>query len=87
MAGNKSSVSKKSSYKDIGDYWDTHDLSDVAGTDRDATFSVELDSDVHYFALDESLSSKLSMIAKKRGVSVEKLANLWLREKANQEPV
>ena len=84
MAGNKSLVSKKGSYKEIGDYCDTHDLNEVEGTRKDATFSDEVDSDLHYFALDESLSSGLNVIAKKRGVSAEKLANLWLQERANQ---
>jgi hypothetical protein len=81
MAGNKSSISKKSSYREIGDYWDSHDLGKLEEKTKDVSFSVEFDSDVHYFALEDSLSSKLRLVAKKRGVSLETLLNLWLQEK------
>lgn len=43
--------------------------------------SVELESDVHYFALENSLSAKLRLIAENRGMSAETLINLWLQEK------
>lgn len=85
MAGNKSSVSKKSSYKDIGEYWDSHDLSEVTSELQNVDFDIDLESDVHYYALEDSLSSKVSLIARKRGVSAETLVNLWLQERANKE--
>jgi hypothetical protein len=85
MVENKSSVSKKTSYKAIGEYWDTHDLSE-AGTELPGVdFEVDLQSDVHYYALDDSISKKVNLIAKKRGVSSETLVNLWLQERANKE--
>lgn len=85
MAGNKSSVSKKSSYKEIGEYWDSRDLTEGTHELRDVGFDIDLESDVHYYALEDSLSSKVRSIARKRGVSAETLVNLWLQEKANEE--
>lgn len=78
MAENRSSISKKRSYVEIGDYWDTHDLPENS---EEVEFTVDLGSDVHYFAVEDSLTSKLRSVAKKRGVSSETLLNLWLQEK------
>lgn len=85
MAENKSSVSKASSYQEIGEYWDAHDLSEVWDKTEEVKFEVDLQSDVFYYAVENSLSSKLHIIAEKRGVSAETLVNLWLQEKLNQE--
>jgi len=85
MARNKSSISKKSSYKEIGEYWDSHDLSEVTKEIEDIAFEFEPGSDVHYYALENSLSSDLQSIATERGISAETLVNLWLRERMGQE--
>ena len=85
MAENKSSVSKAKSYGEIGEFWDAHDLSEVWDKTEAAEFAVDLQSDVFYYAVETSLSSKLHSIAEKKGVSAETLVNLWLQEKVNLE--
>jgi hypothetical protein len=85
MSENKSSVSEAKSYKEIGEYWDSHDLGEVWDKTEEAKFEIDLQSDVFYYAVETSLSSKLHAIAEKKGVSTETLVNLWLEEKANQE--
>ncbi len=87
MAENKSSISEAKSYEQIGEFWDTHDLSEVWNDTKETKFEVDLQSDVFYYAVETSLSSKLHLIAEKRGVSAETLVNLWLLEKVNQEAV
>ncbi len=82
---NKSPFSKVSSYQEIGEYWDAHDLGEIWDETEEAKFEVDLESDVFYYAVETSLSSKLHTIAGRRGVSVETLVNLWLQEKVNQE--
>ena len=82
---NKSSISKAKSYQEIGEFWDSHDLGEFWDKTEEAEFEVDLQSDVFYYAVETSLSSKLQRIAEKRGVSVETLVNLWLQEKVNQE--
>ena len=84
---NKSSISKASSYQEIGEYWDAHDLGEVWDKTEEVKFEVDLKSDVFYYAVETSLSSKLHSIAEHRGVSPETLVNLWLQEKINQEVV
>lgn len=85
MAENKSSISKAKSYQQIGEFWDAQDLSEVWDKTEEAKFDVDLQSDVFYYAVETSLSSKLHLIAEKKGVSAETLVNLWLQEKLNQE--
>ncbi len=85
MAENKSSISEAKSYQEIGEFWDTHDLDEVWNETVEAKFEVDLQSDVFYYAVETSLSSKLHRIAERRGVSAETLVNLWLQEKVNQE--
>jgi len=85
MAENKSSVSEAKSYQEIGEYWDSHDLDEVWDKTEEAKFEIDLESDVFYYAVETSLSSKLHTIAEKKGVSAETLVNLWLEERVNQE--
>lgn len=85
MTENKSSISKAESYKEIGEYWDEHDTSEIWDAGEEVKFEVDLKSDVFYYAVENSLSSKLHTIAERRGVSAETLVNLWLQEKINQE--
>ena len=85
MTENKSSISKAESYQEIGEYWDTHDLSEVWNETEDANFQVELESDVFYYAVETSISTKLHRIAREKGISAETLVNLWLQEKVTQE--
>ncbi len=85
MEENKSSISKASSYQEIGEYWDTHDAGEICDETEEVKFEVDLESDVFYYAVETSLSSKLHQIAERRGVSAETLINLWLQEKVNQE--
>ena len=85
MAENKSSISKAASYQEIGEYWDSHDAGEIWDATEEVKFEVDLKSDVFYYAVETSLSSKLHTIAERRGVSAETLVNLWLQEKVNQE--
>ena len=87
MAENKSSISKADSYQEIGEYWDSHDASEIWDKTEEVNFEVNLQSDVFYYAVETSLSSKLHAIAERRGVSAETLVNLWLQEKLSQETV
>ncbi len=81
MAGNRrSSVSKQTTYEGIGEYWDTHDLSEITDHLTDVYFDVDPGTSVHYLAIENSISSKIGSIAKKEGISPETLVNLWLAE-------
>lgn len=80
MAENKSSISNASSYAEIGEFWDTHDLADHWEQTREVDFEVSLESSVMYFAVEKSLAEKLRAAAKNHGVSPETLLNVWVQE-------
>jgi len=84
MAGNRSSISKARSYREMAEFWDTHDLSKYWRRVRPVKFDVEIESETTYYPLDRSLSTALRSIARKRGISPEILLNLWVQEKVRE---
>ena len=85
MGKNKSSISKAQSYKEIGEFWDNHDLADYWEQTEPVEFEVDIQSEATYFPVETTLSAKLVSIAEQRGVSPETLLNLWIQEKVREE--
>ena len=77
----KSSVSEATSYKEIGAFWDAHDLAGLWDKTEAASFAVDIQSEVTYYAIDKMLSDKIQSVAQKRGVTADTLINLWVQEK------
>ena len=82
---NRSSISKAQSYKEIGEFWDIHDLADYWDKTKSVEFEIDIQSEVTYYAIDKELSAKIRAIAKQRGVSADKLLNLWVQEKLQEQ--
>lgn len=87
MSKSKSSISKARSYKEIGEFWDTHDLAEYWEQTRPVEFEIDIQSEVTYYALDLTLSAKVHFLAKQRGISPETLLNLWVQEKLQEEKI
>lgn len=85
MAKRKSSISKASSYQEMGEFWDTHDTTDYEDQTYEVEFEVDLQSEKTYLPLEKSLSTRMRALAKQRGVSPETLLNLWVQEKLQKE--
>ena len=85
MNKGKSSISKATSYKDIGEFWDSHDLAEYWDQTESVAFDVDIQSEVTYSALDSQLSERIRTVAKKRGVSANTLLNLLVQEKLLKE--
>ena len=85
MAKSKTPISKASSYQAIGEFWDTHDLSNYWDQTKPAEFEVDIQSEAIYYPVESKLSAQISSIAKQRGISPETLLNLWLQEKLGKE--
>jgi hypothetical protein len=81
MSRTKSSISKVRSYREIGEFWDTHDLAEHWEQTQPVEFEIDLESEVTYYPLDITLATRVRSIAKQRGVSTETLLNLWVQEK------
>ncbi len=85
MSANKSSISQAQSYQEIGEFWDTHDVTDYWEETEPVEFEVDIQSEVRYCALERTLVSQVSEIAWQKGVSIETLVNLWIQEKVKEE--
>jgi hypothetical protein len=81
MSNARSSISQAQSYQEIGEFWDTHDLTEFWNQTEPAEFEVDIESDVTYYPVETSLSARLADIARRRGVSAETLLNLWVQER------
>ena len=85
MRKDKSSVSQETTYKEIGDFWDTHDLADFWNKTKEASFEVDIESEITYYAVDRMLSERIQAIAQKRGITADTLINLWVQEKLQEQ--
>ncbi len=85
MSRSRSSISKARSYKEIGEFWDTHDLTEYWEQTQPVEFELDIQSEVTYYPMDVTLSARVLSVAKKRGVSPETLLNLWVQEKLQEE--
>lgn len=81
MKKNNSSISKASSYEKMGEFWDSHDLTEFDSETKKVSFSVDIKGDKTYCAVDKKISSELQSLASKRGISPDVLVNLFLQEK------
>jgi hypothetical protein len=81
MNEDKSSISQADSYQAIGEFWDRHDLGEFWDETEPAEFTVDIRSEVTYYAVAADLSQKVRSLAEQRGVSAETLLNLWVQEK------
>jgi hypothetical protein len=81
MKRSKSTLSKAESYREIGEFWDTHDLGAFWEQTKPVRLSVSVEPETDYYGVDHELSEKLLKIADRRGVSAQTLVNLWLQER------
>jgi len=85
MSERKSYISKTQNYEKIAEFWDNHTLSDYWDQAEPVEFEVDIQSEVIYYAVDRELSVKIQYIAKKHGISVDTLINLWLQEELQED--
>ena len=72
-----STISKAGSLEEIGEFWDTHDFCDFDDMDRpDSEFQVRCSVPV-----EPTLLGRVEERARRSGISVETLINLWLQQK------
>jgi hypothetical protein len=72
-------------YREVGEFWDSHDLADFRDKTSAASFDVGITSEVTYYAVDKELSERIRHIAQKRGIAADTLINLWVQEKLKSE--
>ena len=85
MAEDRSSISGAQSYREIGEFWDEHDLGEYWEQTSPAEFDLDIRSSATYYPVETYLAARLRSIAAQRGISAETLLNLWVQEKAAEE--
>ncbi|RMD56662.1 MAG: hypothetical protein D6828_03995, partial [Nitrospirae bacterium] len=70
---------------EIGEFWDSHDLSEFWEQTKPVEFEIDIHAQSMYYPIDIKLSNNIVKLAKKRGISPETLINLWIYEKIRQE--
>jgi predicted HicB family RNase H-like nuclease len=85
MKKSDTTLSKAKSYKEIGEFWDTHDLADYWARTKEVSFEIDINSETTYYAVEKSLSERLHIIAQKKGISANTLINLWVQEKLQEQ--
>ena len=85
MKRNKSSLSKTVSYREIGDYWDVHDLAEVWGKTKKVKFEIQIESEASYYPIEKNLSDRIQSVAREQGVSSNTLVNLWIQQKLQEK--
>jgi len=81
MAENKTSISNASSYREIGEFWDEHSLSEHWQETREAQFAVDIQSSTIYFPVERSLAERLRSAANNQGISTEELLQQLVEER------
>jgi len=76
---NRTSISAANTDEGIGEFWDTHDFTDFDDDAADVAFEVSFNVPVEV-----ELFSAIEKEARKRGVNVETLVNLWLQQKLGE---
>jgi len=62
-------------------FWDTHSTADYEDLMEDVKVKIDLRSSKIYCAVEKDLIAQLQSQARRQGVSMETLINLWLQEK------
>ncbi|HTM10817.1 MAG TPA: CopG family antitoxin [Verrucomicrobiae bacterium] len=84
MKKNKSSISKASSYAEMGKFWDEHDLSESWSRTKKMKFDVVLEREATYYPVEKRLSDRIESVARKQGVRSGALVNRWLGQKVKE---
>ena len=85
MNNDKTSISDARSYREIGEYWSAHEVTEVWEQTKPVDFEVDIQSVKRYYPLDKDIAEELTKIALMRGVAAETLLNLWIKEKLAEQ--
>lgn len=79
-----SDISKANTSEQIGEFWDTHSLSDYWDQTHEVEFEVRAKRR-RRVTLDPTVYAQIEAQARTRGISPETLVNLWLIEHLQEE--
>jgi hypothetical protein len=77
MAENRRS--KTASYEVIGEYWDTHEVTDE--NSEPVELEIDLPRPTTYFPVEKKLADQLKIAAAAEGIASQALLDRWVRQK------
>jgi hypothetical protein len=77
---NLSSISKADTLEKVGEFWDNHDFTDFDTNAPDVEFKISC-----AIPIELDLLTSVEQQARKRGIKVETLVNLWLQQKIAEQ--
>lgn len=78
-----SSISKASSYEEMGEFWDTHSIKDYEDQIYEVDFNV-IKPVRHTIALKREEYERAKSVAKQQGIAIEVVVNGWMEERLVQ---
>ena len=69
------------SIEEAAEFWDSHSTADYDDLMRDVHFDVDIQRRTFLVPIEGRLAKDITAIAKREGLALETLVNLWLREK------
>lgn len=79
MANRIDPIPDNMTIEEASEFWDTHSIADYPSHVVQLEYKPE--ERITFVAISNDLLSQLEKLAKKRGVSIETLVNLWVQEK------
>lgn len=79
MGDKKNAIPENMSIEEASKFWDTHSVADYPSQVVKLEYTPE--GRMTFIAIAEDLLKKVEKHAKKQGVSIESLINLWIQEK------
>jgi len=75
----RAGISQGTSLREIGEFWDSHDFTDFDSDRPDVEFDARC-----AVSIDVELYGALEQYARRHGIRVETLVNLWLTERLSR---
>lgn len=72
------------SFEEAADFWDSHSTADYDDLMHDVHFDVDIQRRVFLVPIEGRLAREITVIAKREGLALETLVNLWLQEKLTE---
>jgi hypothetical protein len=84
MSEGKTSISNASTYEEMGEFWDSHEITEYLDQMPEVHFDVNIPSK-RRVAVAPSLIEPLTTISQRKGLTLTELVNLWLAEKLREQ--
>jgi hypothetical protein len=73
------------SIEEAAEFWDNHSTADYDDLMCDVHFDVDIQRRTFLVPIDGSLAKEITAMAKREGLGLETLVNLWLKEKLTEK--